>query len=169
MRRTLIQAVLILPGTALVYVPALIVWGTRDTPLAASPPDSGHLSCWIGAVLLILGLGLAIWTVRLFVVVGRGTPAPWQPPERLVVRGPYRHVRNPMILSVLIMLAGESLLLRSWPLAAWMLLVFAANAVYFPRVEEKELERRFGEAYRRYKANVPRWVPRLRPWRPDAM
>ena len=62
------------------------------------------------------------------------------------------------------MLAAEALMLRSWPLAAWMAAFFAANAVYFPLFEEKGLERRFGDDYRRYMANVPRWVPRLTPW-----
>ncbi len=64
------------------------------------------------------------------------------------------------------MLAGEALLYQSWPLAAWGLLFFAANAAYFPLSEEKGLERRFGGDYRTYKANVPRWFPRIRPWRP---
>ncbi len=71
-----------------------------------------------------------------------------------------------MISSVLFMLAGEALLYQSWALAAWGLFFFAANAVYFPLSEEKGLERRFGGDYRTYKANVRRWIPRIRPWRP---
>ena len=102
--------------------------------------------------------------MRLFLHVGRGTPAPWDPPRRLVVQGPYRHVRNPMITSVIAMLLAETLLFASWPLAAWMVVFFAVNAVYFPLSEEKGLEKRFGEDYRIYRDNVPRWIPRLRPW-----
>jgi protein-S-isoprenylcysteine O-methyltransferase Ste14 len=113
-----------------------------------------------------LGLTLAASTVRLFSTRGRGTPAPWDPPRKLVVQGPYRHVRNPMISAVLAMLAAEALLLQALPLAAWMAFFFAANAVYFPLVEEQGLERRFGDDYRVYKANVPRWIPRLTPWTP---
>ena len=69
-----------------------------------------------------------------------------------------------MITSVLAMLAGESLLLGSWPLAGWMVVFFLVCWIGFARVEEPQLERRFGEDYRRYKANVPRWVPRATPW-----
>ena len=69
-----------------------------------------------------------------------------------------------MITSVLLMLGAESLLAGSWLLSGWMLVFFLVNAVYFPLVEEPGLERRFGEDYRRYKANVPRWIPRWRAW-----
>jgi protein-S-isoprenylcysteine O-methyltransferase Ste14 len=69
-----------------------------------------------------------------------------------------------MISGVLAMLAAEALLLQAWSLAAWMAFFFAVNAIYFPLVEEKGLLRRFGDDYRKYKANVPRWFPRLTPW-----
>ena len=62
------------------------------------------------------------------------------------------------------MLAGESLILGSWPVAGWMLGFFLLNSLYFVLVEEPGLERRLGEDYRRYKANVPRWIPRRTPW-----
>jgi len=160
----LARAILILPGTALVYVPALILWATAGTDYAAAPLGPDRAIFWLALVLAVAGVALAAWTMRLFLTVGAGTPAPWDPPRKLVVRGPYRHVRNPMITSVLVLLAAEALLFRSWPLAGWMLVFFAANAVYFPVVEEKGLERRFGEAYARYKRNVPRWLPRPTPW-----
>lgn len=97
---------------------------------------------------------------------GNGTPAPWDPPKKLVVRGPYRHVRNPMISGVVLLLLAESLWLQSWPIALWMMIFVIVNMIYFPLFEEKGLEERFGNDYRRYKAHVPRWVPRLRPWEP---
>jgi protein-S-isoprenylcysteine O-methyltransferase Ste14 len=99
--------------------------------------------------------------------VGQGTPAPWDPPKKLVVRGPYRYVRNPMITGALLLLLAEAMLLQSWPIAIWLVLFFIGNSVYFPLVEEKGLEKRFGDAYRKYKANVPRWIPRLRAWKDD--
>ena len=100
----------------------------------------------------------------MFVTAGEGTPAPWAPPAKLVVRGPYRHVRNPMLSAVNVMLAAEALLLGSWYIAGWMAVFVVLNTVYFIRREEPALERRFGESYRLYKANVPRWIPRWRPW-----
>jgi protein-S-isoprenylcysteine O-methyltransferase Ste14 len=162
----LLRAILILPGTALVLVPIGLLWSFQATALRAVPAGPGDLRAWLGMLLLACGLGFAVWTVRLFVQVGRGTPAPWDPPQRLVVEGPYRHVRNPMISSALMMLAGEALLLGSWPIAVWLLVFFAGNALYFPLVEEKGLRQRFGAAYDHYAENVPRWLPRLTPWRP---
>ncbi len=69
-----------------------------------------------------------------------------------------------MITGVLLILLGEALVFQSWPIAAWMVIFFITNGIYFPLVEEKSLERRFGEEYLLYQKNVPRWVPRLRPW-----
>jgi len=162
----MVQAVLILPGTAIVLVPGVIIWATAGSDYAAVLPDPGQLQFWLGLVFSFAGLFLGSWTAKLFVSIGQGTPAPWDPPQKLVIKGPYRHVRNPMITSVVLMLAGEAMVVQSWPIAAWGLFFFAANCVYFPLSEEKGLERRFGEDYRVYKANVPRWLPRLTPWQP---
>lgn len=71
-----------------------------------------------------------------------------------------------MITSVLLMLGAESLLLGSWHLAGWMSVFFLLNTLYFSLVEEPDLEQRFGDSYRRFKANVPRWIPSCRPWDP---
>ena len=97
--------------------------------------------------------------------VGRGTLAPWDPTRRLVAEGPYRHVRNPMISGVLLMLVGEALLSRSGVLALWAGAFLLINHTYFLLSEEPGLERRFGDSYRVYRAHVPRWIPRPRPWR----
>ena len=161
----LAQALLILPGTVLVIVPALVLWLTEGTAFGGRQRRVDDPSLWLGLLLFGIGLAFAIWTFRLFVAEGEGTPAPWDPPQKLVVRCPYQHVRNPMITGVLFMLAGEALFFRSWPLAGWLLSFFMANAIYFPLSEEKALEHRFGDAYRTYKANVPRWIPRVTPWR----
>lgn len=158
---SLVKTIIILPGTVIVFVPAAILWATGDTPRLISPAKPAF---WISLVLAVGAIAMAIWTVRLFAGRGQGTPAPWDPPRKLVVDGPYRHVRNPMITSVLSMLAAQALIFQSSAIATWLLLFFVANAVYFPLSEEKGLERRFGEDYRLYKANVPRWIPRLTPW-----
>ena len=119
----------------------------------------------VGAALIAAGLALVAWTVALFAREGTGTLAPWDPTSRLVVLGPYRHVRNPMISGVLAILLGEAALFASSALLVWFATVFAVNAVYMPLVEEPALRKRFGADYDAYRANVPRWLPRLRPWR----
>ena len=167
MNLELIKAIVILPGTALVYVPSALLWLAAGTQADISPAGLAQPRFWLGLALFTAGLVFAVWTTRLFVTNGQGTPAPWAPPRRLVVRGPYRHVRNPMITSVIVMLGGESLLLGSWPVAGWMLVFLLLLWISFVRFEEPDLERRFGDDYRRYKANVPRWIPRATPWGPS--
>lgn len=162
MKSALIKGIVILPGTVLVFVPSVILWLSPGSPAVRA---EGRW--WIGLVLAAAGLMLATWTAGLFLTLGRGTPVPWAPPRKLVVAGPYRHVRNPMITGVLLMLAAESLLFGSWPVAVWMLVFFLIHAVYLARMEEPGLERRFGEDYRRYKTKVPRWIPRVSPWYPS--
>jgi protein-S-isoprenylcysteine O-methyltransferase Ste14 len=165
MRASLIRAILILPGTVLVFVPSVLyVLTTKNAPdhrLA----ESGEFQFWLGILFLVLGLILAAWTVKLQMTIGKGTPAPWDPPKNLVIEGPYRYVRNPMITGVFCILIAESFILRSWTIAIWLGIFFVGNLVYLPMVEEKGLEERFGDPYHHYKANVPRWIPRLSPYR----
>jgi protein-S-isoprenylcysteine O-methyltransferase Ste14 len=101
-------------------------------------------------------------TIRLFVMVGKGTLAPWNPTQKLVVQGVYRHVRNPMISGVMFILLDEVFLAASLPLLIWFLIFVVANVVYIPLAEEPGLAKRFGEDYLTYKQNVPRWMPRVR-------
>ena len=150
-----VRAILVLPVTVTVLVPALLVWRSGAEPGWGAVP---------GAVLVAAGLVLIVRTVALLGRVGEGTLAPWDATSRLVVVGPYRYVRNPMISGVLAILLGEALAFRSASLLAWFAAVFAVNAIYMPLVEEPGLSRRFGEDYERYRENVRRWVPRLRPW-----
>lgn len=162
MFRRVAKAVLILPGSALVYIPLLIQYIGGGWPFGVS--RSGPVALFLAVILAIPALALAIWTVRLFVADGDGTPGPWDPPRNLVVSGPYRYVRNPMLTSVIVMLLAEALALGSLALLGWAIVFFAMNTVYFVFSEEPGLERRFGAAYAHYKAAVPRWIPRLRPY-----
>lgn len=164
MTRSLFVALLVLPGTVLLFVPGVLLWAFAGTPLAHAPKGAFSLLFAFSFALLGCGLLMAISTVRVFVHHGNGTPAPWAPPRSLVVRGPYRYVRNPMITGIFLLLAAEALLLGSWPLVGWLLTFAALNLVYIPFVEEPDLVRRFGDSYREYCAHVPRWVPRLSPW-----
>jgi len=166
MSRELVKAIIVLPGTVLVFVPAIILAVAHGANFSDQLATPERVLFWLAFLPTAVSLGLAIWTVRLFMKFGNGTPAPWNPPQKLVIRGPYRHVRNPMITGVLFMLLAEAMLFQSWPLATWMGIFFMGNAIYFPLVEEKGLEKRFGDDYRTYKAHVPRWIPRLRPWIP---
>lgn len=161
----LLRAILILPGTALVYIPALLLFLEEDfTPGWAAGVAPKAVVITMGCALAGFGLFLAYHTMSLFAGVGEGTPAPWDPPRKLVVQGAYRRVRNPMISSVLFVLLGESLITGSRYLLAWAVVFFLANHVYFVFFEEPRLEKRFGGEYREYKEQVPRWVPRLRPY-----
>jgi len=162
----LLKTLIALPGMALVLVPAIILAvadGTRFSYDLAAPDQ---FLFWLALLPAGAGLGLAVWTVKLFTTFGEGTPAPWDPPQKLVIRGPYRHVRNPMITGAVLMLLAETMMFKSWPLALWLVVFFIGNAIYFPLIEEQGLEKRFGDDYRIYKAHVPRWIPRRKPWQP---
>ncbi len=162
-----VRAIALLPFTVTVIVPAAIVFTARAMRLGWGLPQPFLLvPPVLGGALIILGVLLAARAMALFATVGQGTPAPWDPPRRLVVRGIYRHVRNPMISGVFSILLGEAALLGSLPLLIWFLAFAALNSFYIPLVEERGLLRRFGEDYERYRKNVPLWIPRLRPWIP---
>ena len=161
-----LRAIILLPGIVLLLVPGTILWrGRLDTlGLWRSVPSSKVILPIIGIICVGMGLLPMVATIRLFVTVGKGTLAPWNPPQHLVVRGVYRHVRNPMISGVLFVLLGEAVLTASLPLLCWFLVAGVVNAVYIPLLEEPGLVSRFGEEYLTYKRNVPRWIPRLTPW-----
>jgi protein-S-isoprenylcysteine O-methyltransferase Ste14 len=162
-----VRAIGLLPVSATLVVPAVLVWATGEVNVGwGLPAAAAWLPVVLGAALIGVGLYLAARTIALFAHVGQGTLAPWDPTSRLVVLGPYRHVRNPMISGVLFILLGEAALLGSIPQLVWAALFFAANALWMPLVEEPGLRRRFGADYDAYAANVPRWLPRLRPWEP---
>lgn len=160
----MLKAILALPFNAAITIPAVILWLTW--PAAPAPILSFRSTA--AALLLALGLALFISTVRLFANVGKGSLAPWAPPKNLVVEGPYRYVRHPMITGVAATLAAQALFLGSWPTAAWFAAFVAINALYLPLKEEPDLIARFGEDYRDYMRHVPRWIPRLTPWSPRA-
>lgn len=160
------RAIVLLPGTVSVLVPALILIGTGSNLGWGFSGIVSALPVLLGLGLIAAGFALWLWTVRLLARVGRGTLAPWDPTRSLVVEGPYRHVRNPMIAAVLAVLAGEAALFGSLPLLIWFAAFFAINCVFFWLHEEPGLGRRFGDDYRAYKRNVPRWLPRRTPWTP---
>ena len=159
------RTIILLPGTVLVFVPAVILVVKKDSKFPPELASPAQIWFWLALLAASTGLALSVWTVTLFMKFGEGSPAPWDPPKKMVIRGPYRFVRNPMITGVLLMLLAEAILFRSWPIAGWMMVFFIGNVIYFPLIEEKGLEKRFGDEYRKYKAHVPRWIPRLRAWK----
>ena len=161
-----VRAIALLPGVVVVLVPLVVLISTGSDFGWGLGEGVAVLPIFLGLILIAVGFGLWLWTVRLFARVGRGTLAPWDPPMSLVVEGPYRHVRNPMIAAVLTALLGEAALFGSLPLLIWFGCFFTLNYAGFRLYEEPGLERRFGEDYRTYKRNVPRWLPRCTPWTP---
>lgn len=115
-------------------------------------------------LLALAGLGLLYTTNLLFIRFGKGTLAPWSPPEKLIIRGPYRFMRQPMISGVILVLLGEFIQLASWAALIWFTIFLMVNLIYIPLVEEKALSKRFGQSYERYRESVPGWIPRLTPW-----
>ena len=160
-------AIAVLPLTMAVLIP---FWLARRSGIALGLADSSErvLLQVAGLGLLAVGGLLFVASLRRFVTEGQGTLAPWDPPRRLVVRGPYRYVRNPMIAGVVFALFGEALLLLSRPHLTWALVFLGINSLYIPLFEEPQLARRFGAAYREYCGHVPRLFPRLTPWEPEA-
>ena len=159
-------AIAILPYMVAVQIP---IWIARRNGVALAPGSSPAALALQAAGVATLAVGLLLFaaSLRRFAAEGEGTLAPWDPPRRLVVRGPYRFVRNPMISGVVFVLFGEALVLRSMPHAAWAAGFLVLNLIYIPLVEEPMLEARFGESYREYRRHVPRFRPRLSPWSPD--
>jgi protein-S-isoprenylcysteine O-methyltransferase Ste14 len=162
-----VRAIGLLPVVNAGLVPlAIVVLSDSVNPGWGLPTPLAVLVTVAGAASAAFGLTLMYRTIRLFATRGEGTLAPWDPPRRLVVEGPYRHVRNPMISGVWFLLAGEALVLGSPWIAVWLAAFATANVIYMPLSEEPGLERRFGDEYRAYKRAVPAWIPRVRPWEP---
>lgn len=160
-----IRAITLLPGVVVLVFPGFIVYSAKTIPFGwGLQPPLNYLLIAAGTGCIAFGLFLMFQTISLFAGEGKGTLAPWEPPKNLVVKGVYRHVRNPMISGVLFILCGESLILGSFAMLSWFLIFLVGNILYLPLHEEPGLEKRFGESYSLYKRNVPRWIPRAKPW-----
>jgi protein-S-isoprenylcysteine O-methyltransferase Ste14 len=155
-----------LPFVVTVVIP---IWVARRNNVTLSLATSLQYLLLQALGLGVLGIGIILFVTSLkrFATEGEGTLAPWDPPRKLVVRGPYRYVRNPMISGVIFMLLGEALILLSMPHLQWALVFLAINALYIPLLEEPQLKDRFGDEYLDYCRHVPRLLPRTRPWQPE--
>ena len=121
-----------------------------------------------GVVLIAGGLYLLIECFGRFALQGRGTPAPIAPTARLVVTGPYRRVRNPMYVAVVAIILGQAAVFADLRLVAYGAAVWLAFHLFVLLYEEPTLRRAFPQDYAAFTAAVPRWRPRIRPWRAAA-
>jgi len=141
-------------GFLLVFLPARVLeWSGITTPPFGAPQI-------VGAIIALAGAAIAVSCVIAFAFIGRGTPAPFDPPRQLVVRGPYRFVRNPMYLGAATALLGAALYYQSLALATYALIFLLVAHVFVTVYEEPTLRRTFGAAYEVYCRRVGRWWPR---------
>jgi protein-S-isoprenylcysteine O-methyltransferase Ste14 len=153
--RTLVWSTLFV-GVVLWFLPASVL-------AAAGIRGPASFGAWqvVGLTLGLVGLALALGCVVAFAFAGRGTPAPFDPPRRLVVRGPYRAVRNPMYLGAGLYLVGSALFYRSTGVALYALAFLTVMHAFVLLYEEPMLRRTFGHDYEAYCERVGRWWPRL--------
>lgn len=139
-------------GLLLVFVPAqLLTWSGIPRPTSIGTPQIA------GLVVATLGALIVVWCILTFVATGKGTPAPFDPPRRLVVSGPYRYMRNPMYFGAGLAISGAALFYQSIQLLAYasaFLLFFHVFVVFF---EEPALQRTFGDDSESYSRQVRRW------------
>ena len=154
------RAIALLPFMNTVIIPSILLVLTPATRpyLTGGVALAGAIA---GAALLAGGAALVAHCVRLFIRLGRGTLAPWDPTRELVSVGAYRYSRNPMKGGLFLVLAGEAVLTGSSALAVWAVSFALVNVLYIRLHEEPGLYARFGAPYRDYCARVPRWWPTL--------
>ena len=124
---------------------------------------------WFGLIPLSLGAAIAVSCFIHFVGSGRGTPAPFDAPRKLVVSGPYRYVRNPMYVGAGLFLAGCAILFSEFSITLlWYAVAIVVGVNLFILLyEEPTLRRKFNDDYRDYCLKVRRWIPRTQPWQPQ--
>ena len=145
-----VVAFILLPGIFALFLPLLISY--------IDPWD--HPFFLPGSLIVILGMILLLWCIRDFYVSGKGTLAPWNPPQNLVIIGLYRFTRNPMYISVLLLVLGWGIFFYSPILVLYDCILFIVFHIFVVKFEEPWLRARFGESWVLYKKNVSRWLLR---------
>jgi protein-S-isoprenylcysteine O-methyltransferase Ste14 len=149
------------PGTVAGYVPWTICHWRFAPPLLGFFPFRV-----IGALTIAAGAPTLLDCFARFATQGLGTPAPFAPPQRLVVAGPYRYVRNPMYVALSLLNFGQGLLFGSVRLLEYGLVVWLGFFAFVFFYEEPALRRNFGKEYEEFCSHVARWIPRLKPFEP---
>ncbi len=159
-------------GSALFFVIAPLVlagfipWGV--TQWEFRPAFFGvDLTRILGGILIIVGAPGIVDSFARFALQGLGTPAPIAPPQKLVVTGLYRYVRNPIYIALVAVILGQALLFGDWDLLWYGALLWLFFHVVVVMVEEPTLKETFGTEYESFRTHVPRWIPRLTPWRAE--
>jgi len=142
------------PGMVAGYIPLALLRGGPHV-------ETGVLA-WLAPPLWVIGITILLWSFWNFLVQGRGTPAPIDPPKELVAVGFYRYVRNPMYVGVLAIILGHFLWFGYWNLLVYAVIVFLFFNAFVTYYEEPTLKRKFGAAYEDYLKRVPRWIPRIK-------
>ena len=161
----MLNAILILPFNVLITIPLIILYFCGFNIISWQNP----FLLLLMVASLAFGLFLMVWTIKLFVEVKKGSLAPWNPINKLITSGPYAYVRNPMLLGVFFVLLAEAIFFQSLALLTYLVIFIGINAVYFPLSEEKGLLKRYGKAYADYKDSVPRFIPRLTPYKKNRL
>ena len=141
------------PGMVAGYIPLALL-------RRGSQVETGFLA-YLAFPLWLIGGVILLWSFWNFLIQGRGTPAPTDPPKDLVAAGFYRYVRNPMYVGIMAMIIGHFLWFGYWNLLFYTLVVFAAFHTFVTYYEEPTLKRKFGQSYEEYLKEVPRWIPRF--------
>jgi protein-S-isoprenylcysteine O-methyltransferase Ste14 len=152
--RAVVYAALFI-GFVLVYLPGrFLAWSGIAEPATTGAPQVA------GMIIVAIGTAIALWCVFTFVFVGKGTPAPFDPPRKLVVRGPYRFVRNPMYIGAGMTLAGAAVFYESLSISIYAGLFFIITHLFVVLYEEPTLRRTFGDEYEAYFRRLRRWIPK---------
>jgi protein-S-isoprenylcysteine O-methyltransferase Ste14 len=142
----------VVPGLGGAWLPWwILTHGATSTPTPKA---------WEAVPVIVAGAALYFWCAWNFAAVGGGTPGPWDAPRRVVARGPYRWVRNPIYLAALLVVLGEAWLFASPRLLAYAAVMAACFHLFVTGYEERRLRARFGEPYDAYRRTVRRWIPR---------
>jgi protein-S-isoprenylcysteine O-methyltransferase Ste14 len=154
---TLVRAIIyatLFVGLLLVYVPSRLLSrsGIFRPPVIGGPQIAGM-------IIVAIGAAIALWCILTFVFVGKGTAAPFDPPRRLVIRGPYRFVRNPMYIGAIVAILGVAVFYGSLSILTYAGFIFVATHLFVIAYEEPVLRRTFADEYEAYCRRVRRWIP----------
>jgi protein-S-isoprenylcysteine O-methyltransferase Ste14 len=151
--KTLVFTVFV-PGTVAGYVP----WRLRQDAAPVTGAEE-----WAAITVIAIGIAIYLHTAFWgFALIGGGTPAPIAPTKILVVKGLHRFVRNPMYIGVGLVIGGQAWLFHSRHIAIYMVCMLLTAHLFVVFYEEPTLHKQFGEEYDRYRASVPRWIPKVK-------